>query len=119
MCNLYSVTTSQEAIRRLFRIDRDLTGNLPWLPGVFPDYSAPVIHLNAGERVSAMMRWGLPSSQKALLDADSERAKKLEGKGKPAEFQQLLRMLARPTRAGRTANTGNAGSNRRTAAWCR
>jgi hypothetical protein len=33
MCNLYSITRSQEAIRRLFRIGRDLTGNMPPLPG--------------------------------------------------------------------------------------
>lgn len=78
MCNLYSVATDQEAMRRLFRVDRDLTGNLPWLPGVFPDYSGPVIHLNEGRRVSAMMRWGLPSSQKALFDAATKRAQKLE-----------------------------------------
>ena len=50
MCNLYSVTTSQEAIRSLFKVGRDLTGNLPWLRGVFPDYSAPVSHLNEGQR---------------------------------------------------------------------
>lgn len=43
MCNLYSVTTNQEAIRRLFSIERDLAGNLPPLPGIFPDYMAPVI----------------------------------------------------------------------------
>jgi hypothetical protein len=29
MCNLYSVTTNQEAIRRLLGVSRDLTGNLP------------------------------------------------------------------------------------------
>ncbi|MGA0598974.1 SOS response-associated peptidase [Enterovirga sp. CN4-39] len=92
MCNLYSVTTNQEAIRNLFKVGRDLTGNLPWLPGVFPDHSAPVIHLNEGQRVSAMMRWGLPSSQKAQLDAATKRAEKLEAKGKPVDFQQLLRM---------------------------
>ena len=51
MCNLYSVTTNQEAIRRLFRVGRDLTGNLPPLPGIFPDYIAPVIRVAAdGER---------------------------------------------------------------------
>jgi putative SOS response-associated peptidase YedK len=80
MCSLYSVTTNQEAIRSLFKVGRDLTGNLPWLPGVFPDYSAPVIHLNEGQRVSAMMRWGLPSSQKAQFDAATKRAEKLRAK---------------------------------------
>ena len=32
MCNLYSITRSQDAMRRLFRVGRDLTGNLPLLP---------------------------------------------------------------------------------------
>ncbi len=32
MCNLYSITRNQEAMRRLFRIMRDTTGNLPALP---------------------------------------------------------------------------------------
>jgi putative SOS response-associated peptidase YedK len=61
MCNLYSVTSNQEAIRRLFRVGRDLTGNLPRLPGIFPDYMAPVVRVAAdGERELTMMRWGMP-----------------------------------------------------------
>lgn len=44
MCNLYSVTTNQEAIRRLSRVDTDRTGNMPPLPGIYPDYAAPVVH---------------------------------------------------------------------------
>jgi hypothetical protein len=44
MCNLYSITRSQEAIRRAFRVMRDRTGNLPVLPGIFADTMAPVVH---------------------------------------------------------------------------
>lgn len=42
MCNLYSMTTNVEAIRRLFAVDpaSDLSGNLPSMPGIFPDYPA-------------------------------------------------------------------------------
>jgi putative SOS response-associated peptidase YedK len=40
MCNLYSITKNQDAIRRLFKVDRDSAGNLPPMPGVFPDYPA-------------------------------------------------------------------------------
>jgi hypothetical protein len=40
MCNLYSITRSQEAMRRLFRVKRDLTGNLPSLPAIFSDAMA-------------------------------------------------------------------------------
>ena len=42
VCNLYNMTTNQEAIRRLFGVTVDNTGNLPPQPGVYPDYSAPI-----------------------------------------------------------------------------
>jgi putative SOS response-associated peptidase YedK len=59
MCNLYSITRSQEAMRRLFRAKRDLTGNLPPLPAIFPDTLAPVVRTAPdGERELTMMRWG-------------------------------------------------------------
>ncbi|TDR90271.1 SOS response-associated peptidase [Enterovirga rhinocerotis] len=92
MCNLYSVTTNQEAIRRLFRVDRDLTGNLPPLPGVFPDYAAPIVRVDGDERVLAMARWGMPSSRKALMEAASARADKLRAKGREVDFDELLRL---------------------------
>jgi hypothetical protein len=38
LCNLYSVTKGQQAIRELARAMRDRTGNLPPLYGIFPDY---------------------------------------------------------------------------------
>jgi putative SOS response-associated peptidase YedK len=34
-------------------------GNLPPMPGVFPDYSAPVIRNTDTGRELAMMRWGM------------------------------------------------------------
>jgi putative SOS response-associated peptidase YedK len=61
MCNLYSITRGQEAIRRLFQVARDLTGNLPALPAVYPDTMAPVVRVaHDGERELTMMRWGFP-----------------------------------------------------------
>jgi len=51
MCNLYSITRSQEAKRRLFRIKRDLTGNFPGLPAIYPDTMASVVRTASdGER---------------------------------------------------------------------
>jgi putative SOS response-associated peptidase YedK len=65
MCNLYSVTRSQEAMRRLFRVKRDLTGNLPNLPAIYPDMMAPVVRTaRDGERELTMMRWGFPPPPK-------------------------------------------------------
>jgi putative SOS response-associated peptidase YedK len=61
MCNLYSVTKGQTAIRELARAMRDTTGNMPPLPGVFPDMLAPVVATSKdGTRQLMMMRWGFP-----------------------------------------------------------
>ena len=38
MCNLYSITKGPQAIRDFARAMRDKTGNLPPIPGIFPDY---------------------------------------------------------------------------------
>jgi putative SOS response-associated peptidase YedK len=43
MCNLYSITTNQAAIVALFRVINRYVGNLAPMPGVFPDYPAPVV----------------------------------------------------------------------------
>ncbi|MEH2506794.1 putative SOS response-associated peptidase YedK [Bradyrhizobium sp. AZCC 1578] len=50
MCNLYSITTNQEAIRALFRVMNRYIGNLQAMPGVFPDYPAPVVRNVGTER---------------------------------------------------------------------
>src|SRR3984893_6726658 len=60
MCNLYSITTNQAAIIRLFRVMNRYVGNLPPMPGVFPDYPAPVVRNAGAERQLTMMRWGMP-----------------------------------------------------------
>ncbi len=62
MCNLYSITQGQQAIREAFRAMTDDTGNLPPQPGLFPDQMAPVVCGGpAGEgRALTMMRWGFP-----------------------------------------------------------
>ena len=51
MCNLYSLTKSQAAIRDLFAAKHDRTGNLPLFSGIFPDQMAPIVRGGAvGER---------------------------------------------------------------------
>jgi len=67
MCNLYSLTTNQQAIRDLAEVIGDRTGNLPPLAGIYPDYPAPIIRHSAdGEREMVMARWGMPSPAFAL-----------------------------------------------------
>jgi hypothetical protein len=43
VCNLYSLTKGQQAIRDFTRALRDNVGNLPPIPGIFPDYRAPIV----------------------------------------------------------------------------
>jgi hypothetical protein len=94
MCNLYSLTKGQSAIRDWFRASNDRTGNLPMFPGIFPDQMAPIVRNGAdGERELVMARWGMPG---------------------PPQFGgapiTIFAMLA--------ARTGAAGSARKTAASC-
>ena len=92
ICNLYSITTNQAAIIALFRVVNRYVGNLAPMPGVFPDYKAPIVRNGAEGRELATARWGMPSSSKALMDATKKRAEKLQAKGKPVDFKELLRM---------------------------
>ena len=74
MCNLYSQTKSQDAMRHLFddvlQGDEELVdtvGNLPPLTGIWPDYAAPIIRASAtGGWQLVNARWGMPTPQKFL-----------------------------------------------------
>ena len=72
MCNLYSVTKGQQAIRELAGAMRDMTGNLPPLPGIFPDYAAPIVRNQPDGRELTMARWGMPSPVFALKGKKSD-----------------------------------------------
>lgn len=67
MCNLYNITTNQQAIIDLARALRDLAGNLAPSLDVYPDYPAPVVR-NAPDsaRELARLRWGMPSPPQYL-----------------------------------------------------
>ena len=67
-------------------------GNLAPMPGVFPDYRAPIVRNGPGGRELATAWWGMPSSSKALMDATKKRAEKMQAKGKTLDFNELLRM---------------------------
>jgi hypothetical protein len=56
LCNLYSATKGQHAIRELAGAMRDRTGNLPPLYGIFPDYSAPIVRNQPDGRELMMAR---------------------------------------------------------------
>ena len=94
MCNLYSQTSNRQAI-----IDftsamavAETVGNLEPQTGIFPDYVAPVVRNFGGMRQLTKLRWGLPSSQRALFENTKKRAAKLESKGQVIDFEQLLKL---------------------------
>ena len=60
MCNLYAQRASQADIRKAARSDRDLTGNLPTMPAIFPDHNAPIVRNSPTGRELLMARWGFP-----------------------------------------------------------
>src|SRR5258708_33151541 len=65
MCNLYSIATNAGAIIALFRVINRYVGNLQPMPGVYPDFPAPVVRNTEGERELSMMRWGMPPAPRA------------------------------------------------------
>ena len=92
MCNLYSMGKGRAAIVALVNAIYDQNGNAGPQPGIYPDYSAPVVIRTPEGRVIRDMRWGMPSSKKALLDAATKRADKLRAKGTEFDFAELLRL---------------------------
>jgi len=72
VCNLYAMVSNQEAIRRLFRIDVDHTGNLPPMRSVYPDYAAPIVRNVAEGRELLLARWGMPTPPKFLEGKKSD-----------------------------------------------
>ncbi len=74
MCNLYSMTRPQDAVRRFFSRTplHDRSGNMPPLPGIFPDYSAPIVRSGEEGRELVMARWGMAMAKngdEAVADA--------------------------------------------------
>src|SRR6201996_2317370 len=96
MCNLYSITTNQAAISALFRVVNRYVGNLAPMPGVYPDYKAPIVRNGAEGRELATARWGMPSSSKALMDATKEAGRKAGSQGQAGRLQRIA-----PDGAGR------------------
>jgi putative SOS response-associated peptidase YedK len=95
MCNLYSVYSTQATMRKTFGVTRDKAGNLPPLPGIFPDQMAPIVRLADGESELLQMRWGFPPLPRRLATI-------------------RLRTCAMWPR-----RSGARGSSRNIAAWCR
>lgn len=93
MCNLYSLTKGHAAIIAFARAMRDTTGNLPPLPQIYKDGMGPIVR-NAPDGVRELMkaRWGMPTAQNVLMESVKRKAARLEAKGKPVDFKELLRL---------------------------
>jgi hypothetical protein len=89
------VTKGQAAILELTRAVRDMTGNLGPMPGVFPDYLAPIVR-NAPDGVRELMLTRLGSRDRRSSAA------------RPSQ-----------TSAIQKARIGARGSNPKTVASCR
>jgi len=62
MCNLYNITTSQDAIREWTRAMRDIMGNLEPSLDAYPNTPAPVVRNTPdGVRELARLTWGMPT----------------------------------------------------------
>ncbi len=93
MCNLYSMAKARSEAAKLGKALRDYGDNEPSKPAIFPDYSAPIVlRGEGGELEMRDVRWGMPSSKKALLEAATKRADKLKAKGQEVDFDELLRL---------------------------
>ena len=106
MCNLYNVTTTQDAIRSFVSVTHDNLGNLEPSIDVYPDRLAPIVRNNEDRRELTAVRWGMPTSSNALFEAASNRADKLRAKGKDVDFHELLKMEP----DGGTTNVRNTDS---------
>ena len=72
VCNLYTHKRSRDEVRDFATVWSDRTGNQPPLPGIYPDYEAPVVWNGEGGRVLSMMRWGMPSPAFALKNKKTD-----------------------------------------------
>jgi putative SOS response-associated peptidase YedK len=63
------MTKPQDAVRQFFpnTLLLDRTGNLPPLPGIFPDYSAPIVRTGSEGRELVMASWGMPTPPQYLV----------------------------------------------------
>ena len=71
-CNLYSLTNGPQAIRDFARAMFGDVGNMPPLPGIFPDYSAPIVRNRPDGRELVFARWGMPAPKSAIEGRKSD-----------------------------------------------
>jgi putative SOS response-associated peptidase YedK len=75
VCNLYSMTRAQDAMRQLFASLEftDKLGNLAPLSEIYPDYAAPILRNSADGLEMVMARWGFPTPPQFLVGKKTDR----------------------------------------------
>jgi putative SOS response-associated peptidase YedK len=115
MCNLYSNTTNQAAIIARFRVINRYVGNLPPMPGVFPDCPASVIRNTDQGTEMLTMRWGIPPPPRTggppVTNIRNTSSPHWRGWLKPE-----TRCLSRPTASPNTRRSRTRRQRRKT--WC-
>ncbi len=71
MCNLYNLTTNQQAIRDLVGVTTDRLGNLEPSLNIYSDCLAPVVRNRGDARELAMLTWGMPTPVEHLKSPDA------------------------------------------------
>ncbi|MDQ1899941.1 SOS response-associated peptidase [Paracoccus sp. WLY502] len=71
MCNLYNLTSNQQAIRDAARAMQDSLGNLEPTLDLYPDRPAPVVRNTAEGRELARLTWGMPTPPQFLKTKDA------------------------------------------------
>jgi putative SOS response-associated peptidase YedK len=81
MCNLYSLTKTPEAVRRLFRVSSNRAATYEPNDAIFPGHSAPVVRsAQDGERELVELSWGfvLPQPGKSPRRVTNARDDKMQ-----------------------------------------
>ena len=63
---------ARNEVVQLVHAIRDINNNQPPMPSIYPDYQAPIVRHEDGERIVANARWGMPSPAFALQGRNSD-----------------------------------------------
>lgn len=71
ICNLYNLTTNQQAIRDFVALTHDSIGNLEPILDAYPDRPAPVVRNTDSGLELARLTWGMPTPVEHLKTPDA------------------------------------------------
>lgn len=91
MCNLYNISTNQEAIRQITKALIDSVGNLEPELDLYPNYMAPIVRNTPAGRELVKVQWAMPGFPHIQREAAKKRADKKKAKGEGVNFAELLK----------------------------